>query len=227
MASKFLILLLIVTLVVGRRRKQTSRSNTKTPNDSPPQIFNDDPNYNICDEGNHARLRNTYKTCNIVIIILMHVEMCDDSDEDCRDTMYSLLITDCCLETTATTHPLCTTAITTTSIYYTSNIVCPSLSSTLSIVTTTVTVAASPTTRLYPPSLSTASNMWTNVGDMNGQSPSKTAVSSNSMTTAVIGLGALLGLSLVLLAVVITGWVCTCLIVKKRYANKSAAALKW
>ena len=132
-------------------------------------------------------------------------------DENCIDTVCSVLLQDLCPNATTTLGAQCTSP--TTSIYTS----CPSQSSTLlSIVTTTIIVAASPTTCVQPPGLSTASNMQTNANNVNGQSPSKTAVSSNSMTTAVMGLGALLGLSLVLLAVVITGWVCTCLIAKKR-----------
>lgn len=132
-------------------------------------------------------------------------------EKNCTDTVCSALLQDLCPNATTTLGAQCTSP--TTSIYTS----CPSQSSSLlSIVATTIIVAASPTTCVQPPGLSTVSNVRTNANNMNGQSPSKTAVSSNSMTTAVIGLGALLGLSLVLLAVVITGWVCTCLIAKKR-----------
>ena len=50
-------------------------------------------------------------------------------------------------------------------------------------------------------------------------------VNSTTLGT-VIALGVLFSLSVLLLVMVTIGWVCTCLIVKKRGAKKRAAALK-
>lgn len=112
--------------------------------------------------------------------------------------------------------------------------VCPTLSqpnnqdlvttqySTATLITTTVTITplcAQSTTLIYRPMYTCSTPVIpTERSSSLGFSlePSEKSPQTTNTNISVQALGALLGLSLVLLAVVILGWVFTCLIMKKR-----------
>ena len=55
------------------------------------------------------------------------------------------------------------------------------------------------------------------------ESGDRSPLTAETNNAPIVALGALLGLFVVLLAVVTTGWVCTCLIMKKRETAQSSA----
>jgi hypothetical protein len=150
------------------------------------------------------------------IIILTYIGLCaKERNEYCEEITNILFFSNYCNST------LCPNITTIIDSYCNTTTVSPTASvSPSKAYTSTIQrnkiVTVSPTTCVHPP---TSTPTWLNTTTTNseGQSSCTCKTTVNDLLKAVdIAIRGLLGLSLVLLVVVTIGWVCTCIITKKR-----------
>lgn len=203
MATKLIVLLSFTLVVPNRSRRSDSEDSLDRANES-----------NLCFQCcNSEKTVYTKLTISMVYTMIwlscacMHIGFLaeysaeNENCEELKDTILDYY----CKNTMTSVQPECTNTI----IPTTTTIVSPSKCSR----TETITIQSTKiiTTSLSCSQLSTSPLF---VHTTNNISSKLAAV--NGIPTPIMVLGALLALAVVLLVLVITGWVCTCLIAKKR-----------
>jgi hypothetical protein len=157
-------------------------------------------------------------SCNLVYYNIIIGCSSTTNDRECEDEVDAFLNSYCAdlaaLTAAATTSPTLPPTITTTTTAIT-----PS-QCTQATLTTTVTPSCTNSATPGGTSFQVTIPIIPDFENSGDQSPLTTGEIDN---VPILILGALLGLSVLLLAVVSTGWVCTCLIVKKREISLSSA----
>ena len=91
------------------------------------------------------------------------------------------------------------------------------------VVTPSQCTQTTVTTTVTPSCTNSGGTFQVTIPILSMESEDRSSLASETNNAPILALGALLGLFVVLLAVMTTGWVCTCLIMKKRETAQSSA----